>query len=664
MVDVSLIGRLVLGVQRNVDISQNTLIVGSLKVGTSTPVELTKTIVTNLIALQNGSDFATGTNSHTHDGRYFTETELSSVTGVTGSDLIGDDNTYTNFTPTTTTIKGALAGIDSALSTGNGKVKVTAADTNADYLNNTITAGAGLSKSVTNPGGDETLDLAVNVDNSSIEINADTLRVKASGITNAMLAGSIDVTTKITGIVPVANGGTGVTVSSGASSVMLRDTNQNVAANNILYGYTTTVTAAGTTVLTVSSERTQYFTGTTTQTVTLPTTGVVAGQQYRIVNRSTGIVTVQSSGLNTVLAMSANTDVTFTALVATPTTAGNWDGVASEVVADASPTVSGIVNLTNQSFAGTKVFREGARGVNQQLAKSPTMARNLGLSPRPQAITVTTGSSPQRITTDGTSMWVACNSGTVTKINPRTQVVTATITPGGQPRYILFDGINIWAACGPNDFIKKINPNTNLVTATINFTAGNNPSGMAFDGTYLWVTRQGSNTIAKVDITTDTIIASVTVGNFPVNAEFDGTSIWVSNYGSGTVSKVDPVANSVLATVSVGSNPVGSVFDGRNLWVLSNAQSRIDRIDVNANVNLGNIAVGSNPEEVTTDGSFVYTANFSSNSVSKISIFTNAIVGTYTNIPNARGIIFDGSSHIWVTDLASTNVYVLPTYNA
>jgi hypothetical protein len=44
-------------------------------------------------------------------------------------------------------------------------------------------AGAGL---VVNAG-----NLDVNVDNSSIEINADALRVKAGGITNAMLAGSI-----------------------------------------------------------------------------------------------------------------------------------------------------------------------------------------------------------------------------------------------------------------------------------------------------------------------------------------------------------------------------------------------------------------------------------------------------------------------------------------
>ena len=47
-----------------------------------------------------------------------------------------------------------------------------------------ISAGDGLSKT-----GNA---LSLNVDDSSIEINADTARVKALGVTNAMLAGSID----------------------------------------------------------------------------------------------------------------------------------------------------------------------------------------------------------------------------------------------------------------------------------------------------------------------------------------------------------------------------------------------------------------------------------------------------------------------------------------
>ncbi len=64
-----------------------------------------------------------------------------------------------------------------------------------------ITAGSALTKT------GNTLNVAV--DDSSIEIDSDALRVKATGITNAMLAGSIDLTAKVTGVLPVANGGTG-----------------------------------------------------------------------------------------------------------------------------------------------------------------------------------------------------------------------------------------------------------------------------------------------------------------------------------------------------------------------------------------------------------------------------------------------------------------------
>lgn len=60
-----------------------------------------------------------------------------------------------------------------------------------------VIAGAALTKS------GNTLDVAV--DGSSIEVNSDALRVKALGITNAMLAGSIDLTTKVTGDLPFAN---------------------------------------------------------------------------------------------------------------------------------------------------------------------------------------------------------------------------------------------------------------------------------------------------------------------------------------------------------------------------------------------------------------------------------------------------------------------------
>jgi hypothetical protein len=195
MADVSILSRLVNGVQRNVDLSSNTIVVSSIKVGGSGGTVLTKAILDRLISLQDGSDI--GATYHTHDGRYFTETELGAQTnGASGASLIGIDVTpaFSNFT-SGNNVQSALEGIDSALaSAGGGLVKVSAADTTSGYLDASLTAGSGLSKSITNPGANEVLDLAVNVDGSSIEINADTLRVKASGITSAMLAGSIDAT--------------------------------------------------------------------------------------------------------------------------------------------------------------------------------------------------------------------------------------------------------------------------------------------------------------------------------------------------------------------------------------------------------------------------------------------------------------------------------------
>lgn len=92
----------------------------------------------------------------------------------------------------------------------------------------------------------------------------------------------------------------------------------------VLNGYASTATAAGTTTLTVASARVQHFTGTTTQTVVLPTTSVVVWQQYEIVNRSTGLVTVQSSGLNTIVTLGLNQKATLTALQAVPTSNTHW----------------------------------------------------------------------------------------------------------------------------------------------------------------------------------------------------------------------------------------------------------------------------------------------------------------------------------------------------
>jgi len=144
-------------------------------------------------------------------------------------------------------------------------------------------------------------------------------------------------------------------------------------------GYTTTATAAGTTTLTATSNPNQFFTGSTTQTVVLPVASTLGvGKQYTIYNTSTGVVTVQSSGNNTIFAQPANTAATYTLILASGTTASSWSadysgffaGVTGtgNVVLATSPSLSGATE-TNLTLAGT-VTANSSTGTSGQVLTS------------------------------------------------------------------------------------------------------------------------------------------------------------------------------------------------------------------------------------------------------------------------------------------------------
>jgi hypothetical protein len=124
--------------------------------------------------------------------------------------------------------------------------------------------------------------------------------------------------------IPVAYGGTGVTASSGANSVVLRDANQNITANNLFLGFTSTVTAGTTTTLTVASTQYQRFTGTTTQTVKLPdATTLQVGFVYTIDNDSTGNLSIIDSASGAVDTIVPGT-IDDVILLDNSTVAGTW----------------------------------------------------------------------------------------------------------------------------------------------------------------------------------------------------------------------------------------------------------------------------------------------------------------------------------------------------
>ncbi|MFC9436912.1 hypothetical protein [Nocardia sp. NPDC057030] len=194
----------------------------------------------------------------------------------------------------------------------------------------------------------------------------------------------------VTGTLPVGNGGTGgasqtlnnvllgngtgalQNVAPGTNGSVLRSDGTTWSSAGV-NAFTTTATAAGTTTMTISSTNVQVWTGTTTQTVKLPTTSVVAGGQYVIINQSTGAVTVQSSGANTVTIVAAGTSAIFTAVVATPTAAADWNAQYLAGVVTSGKKLSVSNTLTLAGTDGTTFTFPGSSDTVAGLAAVQTI---------------------------------------------------------------------------------------------------------------------------------------------------------------------------------------------------------------------------------------------------------------------------------------------------
>ena len=190
--------------------------------------------------------------------------------------------------------------------------------------------------------------------NSSTSTSSNALSIKANDtsttITTLTIGADIEL---ICTSVATSNGtwviGNGLLQSANnvttANALVKRDSSGNAQVAALFQNSTSTATAAGTTTISSSASNIQIFTGVTTQTVKLPATNGQNGRGvYRIVNKSTGTLTIQDSSAGAITTVPAGE--VLDCYAADSTTPGTWNTIAFSTPASTS-------TLTNKSISGS-----------------------------------------------------------------------------------------------------------------------------------------------------------------------------------------------------------------------------------------------------------------------------------------------------------------------
>ena len=156
-------------------------ILGNVSGGSAAPSELTAANVRTLINVEDGAD-VTDTANVTSAGALMDSelTEIATVKALTKAGISGSLSST------------ALAALGAGLVSSSAQVSALGGVQDSTI---TITAGNGLSGGgsfTVNTGSNGTISLAVGVDDSTIELNSDALRIKDSGVTLAKLANIAD----------------------------------------------------------------------------------------------------------------------------------------------------------------------------------------------------------------------------------------------------------------------------------------------------------------------------------------------------------------------------------------------------------------------------------------------------------------------------------------
>lgn len=311
------------------------------------------------------------------------------------------------------------------------------------------------------------------------------------------------------------------------------------AIDNPKFGYTTTASSVTAIVLTVASNNQQYITGTVAQTVTLPVASTMTlGMRYRIVNNSTAITTINSSGGNLVASTAAGAATTVTCILTSGTAAASWDVDATFVaVGNITGLGTGVSTLLAAVPSGTTALV----GTGSPTITTPTIATVNG-----GGATATPSLYPD-VTTGTIAIGAGLTTGTLNIDAVGTGAHTTNLATG-----VTVTGVT-----------KAVNVGTAGASgSTTNVTIGSATAG-ALGTTAINGTTAATTVNIGVGATLNAVTKAVNIGTNGVSGSTTNIAI-----GSGTVGALGTTTLNGQVSLSVAGD-VGNLKDFHTLQLMS-----------------------------------------------------------------------------------------------